>query len=146
MNNIYLIFWVLIQILGSGLAIDLSSPESYYHNPYSYSYSVKDEYTGNNFGAQEQKNQDNSVIGSYQVHLPDGRLQRVDYTADGYNGYIANVNYEGVQVHPGPVHPGPVHPGPVHPGQFVKPVSYKRELSSKPDPSDFVIYDPKLFY
>ena len=32
------------------------------------------------------------VTGSYTVHLPDGRIQTVKYTADHYNGYVADVS------------------------------------------------------
>lgn len=40
------------------------------------------------------------VTGSYQVYLPDGRVQTVTYTADHYNGYVADVKYEGTPVYP----------------------------------------------
>ena len=93
-------------------------PEPHYDaRPYAYEYAVHDEYSGANFGQQE--NSDGKVVkGSYQVALPDGRTQIVDYHADnhGYGGYIADVKYEG---HPhAPVHhkPEPYHPGPVHHG------------------------------
>jgi len=31
--------------------------------------------------------------GSYQVSLPDGRMQKVVYTSDHYGGYKAKVEY-----------------------------------------------------
>ena len=31
---------------------------------------------------------------------PDGRIQHVKYTADHYNGYVAEVTYEGTPVYP----------------------------------------------
>ena len=52
-----------------------------------------------NFNAAE--NSDGKVVtGSYSVALPDGRTQHVKYTADHYNGYVAEVTYEGVPVYP----------------------------------------------
>lgn len=53
--------------------------------PYNYGYAVHDDYSGSTFNAQESADGKN-VIGSYQVHLPDGRIQTVKYTADHYNG------------------------------------------------------------
>merc|ERR1712226_968910 len=85
-------------------------------HPYSYQYGVSDEYSGANFAANE--NSDTKVVtGSYIVHLPDGRIQTVTYTADHYNGYVADVKYEGVPVYPEakPYHPAPApkyHPAP----------------------------------
>jgi hypothetical protein len=68
-------------------------------HPYSYQYGVSDEYSGSNFAASE--NSDTKVVtGSYTVHLPDGRIQTVTYTADHYNGYVADVKYEGTAVYP----------------------------------------------
>ncbi len=62
--------------------------------PYSYHYAVSDSYSGANFNAKEDSDGKN-VNGAYQVHLPDGRVQTVTYTADHYNGYIADVKYDG---------------------------------------------------
>ena len=46
--------------------------------PYNYSYEVKDEPAGLNFGQNE--NSDGSVVsGEYRVLLPDGRTQIVRY-------------------------------------------------------------------
>ena len=81
---------------------------SYPAQPYTYAYAVKDDYSGANFNAQESA--DGKVVtGSYQVALPDGRIQTVTYTADHYNGYVADVKYEGVPVYPEakPYHPAP---------------------------------------
>lgn len=35
------------------------------------------------------------VSGEYRVHLPDGRLQVVTYTADAERGFVPVVRYEG---------------------------------------------------
>ena len=40
------------------------------------------------------------MIGSYVISLPDGRIQTTAYTADHYNGFIAEVTYEGTPVYP----------------------------------------------
>ena len=76
--------------------------------PYAFEYGVADDYSGANFKAAETAD-GKAVTGSYQVHLPDGRIQTVTYTADHYNGYIADVSYEGVPVYPEakPYHPAP---------------------------------------
>merc|ERR1712154_200314 len=56
---------------------------------YSYNWAVKDDYSGNDFGQNEERN-DAVTTGAYYVHLPDGRLQKVSYTVDAYGGYQAN--------------------------------------------------------
>ena len=33
------------------------------------------------------------VVGQFVIALPDGRVQTVDYTADHYNGFVAQVSY-----------------------------------------------------
>merc|ERR1712168_1221161 len=91
--------------------------------PYAYEYGVADDYSGSNFNAHENAD-GKAVTGSYQVHLPDGRIQTVTYTADHYNGYIADVSYEGKAQYPeykpapAPYHPAPAYkpaPAPYHP-------------------------------
>merc|ERR1712244_74197 len=71
--------------------------------PYAFEYGVADDYSGANFKAAETAD-GKAVHGSYQVNLPDGRVQTVTYTADHYNGFVADVAYEGVP-HPAPYKP-----------------------------------------
>ncbi len=103
----------------------------YEPRPYAYEYGVHDEYSGANFNAQETSD-GAAVHGSYQVHLPDGRIQTVTYTADHYNGYVADVKYDGQAVypkyepkpyapHPAPHKPAPYHAPAPHPAPAYKP-------------------------
>ena len=73
-----------------------ASPASYDQPPvYNYQYAVKDDYSGNDFGASESRD-GAPTSGSYSVALPDGRIQTVNYNvADAYSGYIADVTYSG---------------------------------------------------
>merc|ERR1711983_184894 len=68
--------------------------------PYTYEYAVADDYSKAAFNAGESSDANGVVSGSYTVALPDGRTQNVKYTADHYNGYVADVTYEGVPVYP----------------------------------------------
>merc|ERR1712106_606016 len=68
--------------------------------PYTYQYGVADDYSNANFNAAETADGNGVVSGSYSVALPDGRTQTVKYTSDNYNGYVADVTYEGVPVYP----------------------------------------------
>merc|ERR1711990_1278195 len=68
--------------------------------PYTYTYGVADDYSKANFNAAETSDANGVVSGSYQVSLPDGRIQTVTYTADHANGYVAEVTYEGTPVYP----------------------------------------------
>ena len=61
---------------------------------YAFEYGVYDDYYNTNFGHRESRDND-LTKGSYFVHLPDGRLQKVTYYVDGYSGYVAEVTYEG---------------------------------------------------
>ena len=60
---------------------------------YQFQWEVSDE-EGNNFYGHGEKRDGAFTSGSYFILLPDGRRQRVDYTVDGDNGYIATVSYE----------------------------------------------------
>merc|ERR1712088_403891 len=66
---------------------------------YTYSYSVKDDYSHNNYGATEDRD-GYATSGSYYVALPDGRLQKVTYSVNGDGGYVADVTYEGEAQYP----------------------------------------------
>ena len=62
---------------------------------YEYTYAVQDEYKNVDFDANEDRD-GYATNGGYRVALPDGRTQIVTYTvADGYSGYVADVQYEG---------------------------------------------------
>merc|ERR1712025_955490 len=80
--------------------------KEYPPEPYSYEYAVADDYSKANFRAGETSD-GNVVSGSYSVQLPDGRIQHVKNTADHYNGYQAEVTYEGTAHYPEekPYHP-----------------------------------------
>lgn len=82
--------------------------------PFAYQYGVKDDYSGASFDKSETQNAEGIVAGEYRVALPDGRTQIVTYKADHYNGFIADVQYEGQAQYPpapkggyGPYKPAP---------------------------------------
>merc|ERR1712112_797390 len=80
--------------------------------PYSYTYTVSDDYNKVSFGASETSDGASNVEGSYHVALPDGRTQHVAYTAKDNEGYIADVTYQGeAQYPPAPV-PAPAYGAP----------------------------------
>merc|ERR1712113_1023338 len=53
-----------------------------------------DDYSKANFQRQEESDGASNVAGAYSVALPDGRIQHVTYTSNGYDGYVADVTYE----------------------------------------------------
>merc|ERR1719350_1698435 len=61
---------------------------------YNYVYAAADDYSGVNFGQSESRD-GYATSGSYNVALPDGRIQTVTYRVDGDSGYIADVQYSG---------------------------------------------------
>merc|ERR1739838_540328 len=69
-------------------------------SPYTYTYAVADDYSNANFNAAETGDGAGNAAGSYSVALPDGRTQHVNYKADGYEGYVADVTYEGTAAYP----------------------------------------------
>merc|ERR1712165_15032 len=86
-------------------------------NPYTFEYAVADDYSKAAFNAAETSDGAGVVSGAYSVALPDGRTQHVKYTSDHYNGYIAEVTYEGEAHYPeaAPYHPAPAYkPAPAY--------------------------------
>merc|ERR1712051_618022 len=64
-------------------------------SPYTYQYAVADDYSNSNFNAAETDDGTGKREGSYSVALPDGRIQHVDYHVNDYDGYVAEVTYDG---------------------------------------------------
>merc|ERR1712173_198739 len=69
-------------------------------SPYTYTYAVADDYSKASFNAEETSDGASNVQGSYSVALPDGRIQHVTYSSNGYDGYVADVTYEGTATYP----------------------------------------------
>lgn len=64
------------------------SSQDYLNRKYAF------EYTANDIYHSQQQDDQGLVKGSYEVPLPDGRVQIVQYTADG-NGYHPEISYKG---------------------------------------------------
>merc|ERR1712228_118071 len=73
----------------------------YKPQPYEYKYGVADDYSKSAFDKVETQDEYGKVVGSYKVNLPDGRVQLVSYTADGY-GVVYDVQYQGEPSYPPP--------------------------------------------
>ena len=89
------------MLLGFALvAVAMGAPSQPGYGPppsppkYDFNYAVKDDYKSLDFGHQEARD-GYDTEGSYYVLLPDGRLQKVDYTVNGDSGFVAQVSYEG---------------------------------------------------
>merc|ERR1719250_82480 len=103
---------VALALSGSELAGGQGAhhEEHYEPSPYRYEYKVHDDKEYLDFGAEEEGDGKDNVHGFYHVQLPDGRLQKVTYTVNGYGGYIADVAYDGEAAHPS-YHGGGGHGG-----------------------------------
>ena len=112
---IFVAFVASISALPAGPPAPYHAPAPVYDEspkPYAFQYGVADDYSGAKFNAQETAD-GKAVTGSYQVALPDGRIQTVTYTADHYNGYVADVKYTGEAVYP-KYEPKPYKPAPAY--------------------------------
>ena len=69
--------------------------------PYHFNYGVEDSYSGAHFNQHESDDGTGNRQGSYTVLLPDGRTQHVNYHTNDYDGYVAEVTYDGHAVHGG---------------------------------------------
>merc|ERR1712038_1125402 len=85
-------------------------------SPYTYTYAVADDYSKAAFNAAETGDGNGNASGSYSIALPDGRTQHVNYKADGYEGYVADVTYEGTAVYPDAPAPYKAAPVPAYAG------------------------------
>ncbi|XP_042204244.1 cuticle protein 19-like [Homarus americanus] len=65
---------------------------------YNFQWDINDDYSGNFYGHQEQRDGDNTQ-GSYYVRLPDTRLMKVQYYVDD-NGFHPIVTFEGEAQYP----------------------------------------------
>merc|ERR1712226_1286242 len=125
LNNIMKVFIAISALIATALAVGPPAPyhpapyAAPHHAPayddvpaaYNFAYGVADEYSG-------------ATSGSYNVALPDGRIQTVTYHVDdAYGGYVADVSYSGEPIYPkyepkpykAVPHPAPYHPAPYHP-------------------------------
>ena len=89
-----------VRAIGYGAARKSYADDYAEPRPYQYQYAVDDPAYGPMFEKQEQADGAGTVQGYYTVNLPDGRTQQVKYVADGYNGFNAEVTYEGYANHP----------------------------------------------
>ncbi|XP_043195613.1 adhesive plaque matrix protein-like [Amphibalanus amphitrite] len=122
---------------------------------YEFEYSVKDAASVNDYGQREERDGP-STAGSYEVRLPDTRLQRVVYTVDGDSGFIADVEFDGEAQHPAeydssaggsgyaapaqsytPSYPEPARPAyePAEPAATYRPAPSPPKVSYRPAPS-----------
>ncbi|XP_043233879.1 adult-specific cuticular protein ACP-20-like [Amphibalanus amphitrite] len=85
----------IVHGVHKAVAVDYAEPR-----PYHYQYAVDDPHYGPMLNKQEEADGAGNVVGSYSVNLPDGRTQIVKYVADHYNGFNAEVSYEGYAHHP----------------------------------------------
>ncbi|XP_050720304.1 cuticle protein 8-like isoform X16 [Eriocheir sinensis] len=83
----------------SAPAPSYSQPQQTSRPQYQFDWAVNDAPSGNDYGHQESRD-GYDTQGNYYVQLPDGRLQRVDYTVNGDSGFVAQVTYEGEAQYP----------------------------------------------
>merc|ERR1712158_193509 len=81
--------------------------------------------------SQSESNDGTGVVeGSYQVNLPDGRIQTVNYHANDIDGYVAEVSYSGTAAYPEAV---PVaHHAVAHAAPLVHPVAHHAVAHAAP--------------
>ena len=103
---------------------------------------MNDDYSGTNFNAAENRD-GYSTSGSYSVDLPDGRTQTVNYNvADGYSGYVADVQYSGYAAAPAYKSAAPVYKAAAPVYKAAAPVYRAAAPAYKPAP----VYQPAPVY
>merc|ERR550517_1445884 len=70
-------------------------------DPFQFEYGVHDDHYYTDFSEHRNGDEAGNIYGYYEVALPDGRIQHVDYKADGhYGGTVMEVKYTGEARHP----------------------------------------------
>merc|ERR1712038_772891 len=69
-------------------------------SPYTFNYAVVDDYSKTNFNVAESDDGTGVREGSYNVALPDGRIQHVKYTTNDYDGFVVEITYDGQAQYP----------------------------------------------
>merc|ERR1712128_170720 len=115
------------QLLGHGVVAHgavggYAQPDLAEVSPYSYTYAVADDYSGAAFNQAESNDGTGVVQDSYSVNLPDGRIQTVNYHANDYDGYVADVTYDGVPAYGNAVAHQVAHHAVAHPALVARPV------------------------
>merc|ERR1712123_75703 len=73
--------------------------------PFKYEYGLHSPSSDAAFSKKDSQDERGNVIGEVVVSLPDGRVQTINYNADHYDGYNADVKYVGTPEYP----PGEQH-------------------------------------
>lgn len=109
-------------------------PKEFVSAPYNFEYSVNDPVTNNIHSRSEYSDGNGNVKGTYSLVEPDGSVRVVDYTADPYNGFKAEVKktagpYNNVgssaynSAYPTPAYPTPAYPTPAYPTPAYRPAA-----------------------
>ncbi|XP_071532445.1 cuticle protein 19-like [Panulirus ornatus] len=96
MYKVVVVVALLLLVVRSSMAGPYSSPAHDIPAKYYFQYDVKDDYSGNDYTHSEDRD-DYNTKGQYQILLPDGRVQTVDYTVTKEGGFQANVAAQGVK-------------------------------------------------
>ncbi|XP_011559725.3 uncharacterized protein LOC105390172 [Plutella xylostella] len=84
------------HLTGDGTGVSAYGDENlHYAANYEFGYRVRDHHSGNDFGHHEVK-EGEKTNGAYHVLLPDGRMQKVQYSA-GPEGFHADISYDHLQ-------------------------------------------------
>merc|ERR1712076_115618 len=102
-NNTMKVFIAISALIATALAAPAGPPAPYHPAPYAaphHAPAYADVPAAYNFAASETRD-GYATSGSYNVALPDGRIQTVTYHVDdAYGGYVADVSYSGEPVYP----------------------------------------------
>ncbi|KAG7176063.1 Pro-resilin-like 102 [Homarus americanus] len=100
---------------------------------YNFQWDINDDYSGNFYGHQEQRDGDNTQ-GSYYVRLPDTRLMRVQYYVDDY-GFHPTVTFEGEAQYPSAPTRVYSQPAPAPQQTYQQPAPAPQQTYQQPTPA-----------